>query len=189
MAKMPLTDIYGDKLPEPAVKRLGTVRLRQTGNHIESVAYSPDGKWIASGGADDNTVRIWDRATGKELVRFDGHSDDVHFVTFTPDGKYIISSSGFHTAGQPGAQQDPCTLKWEAATGKLVGRFPANRWNREMAALALSPDGTTLAACLTPELYIADAANGRLLRTFAAEDRSRNENAFQSGWSAFGYDR
>ncbi len=163
--KKTLTDIYGDKLPEGAVKRFGTVRFRH-GQHIESVAYSPDGKWIASG-ADDHTVRIWDRATGKELLRFEGHSDDVHFVAFTPDGKYIISSSGLHTHGRA---QDPCTLKWEAATGKLVGRLPANRWNREMAALALSPDGTTLAACLTPELYISDVTNGRLLRTFAADD-------------------
>ena len=168
VANRTLTDIYGDKLPEPAVKRLGTVRFRH-GEHIESVAYSPDGKWIASG-ADDHTVRIWDRVTGKQLLRFDGHSDDVHFVKFTPDGKFIISSSGLHSLGHPGAQKDPCTLKWEAVTGKLVGRFPANRWNREMAALALSPDGTTLAACLSPELYISDVTNGRLLRTFAVDD-------------------
>ena len=173
--KKTLTDSYGDKLPEPAVKRLGTVRFRH-GEHIESVAYSPDGKWIASG-ADDHTVRIWDRVTGKELLRFDGHSDDVHFVTFTPDGKFIISSSGLHTIGRPGAQ-DPCTLKWEAATGKLVGRFPANRWNRAMAALALSPDGTTLAACLSPELYISNVENGRLLRTLAAENGNVTKMSF-----------
>ena len=166
-AKTPLTDVYGDALPDGAVKRIGTVRFRH-GQHIESVAYSPDGKWIASG-ADDNTVRIWDRATGKELRRFEGHKDDVHFVTFTPDSKYIISSSGLYGAARS-QKHDPCTLRWEAATGKVVLRFPANQWNREMAALALSPDGKTLAACLTPKLHIFDVAKGVLLHTYPVED-------------------
>jgi RNA polymerase sigma factor (sigma-70 family) len=159
-------DVYGDPLPEGVIKRLGSVRFRH-GNHIESVAYSPDGKWIATG-ADDATVRIWDRATGKQLLRFDGHSDDVHFLAFTPDGKYIISSSGLSAGGRD--HKSPCTLKWEAATGKVVLRFPANRWNREMTALALSSDGRRLAACLTPQLCIYDVGTGLLLHDYPFED-------------------
>jgi WD40 repeat protein len=160
-----LTDIYGDALPKGAVKRLGTIRFRHA-QHIEAVAYSPDGKWIASGG-DDNTVRIWDRATGAELIRFEGHRDDVHFVTFTPDGKHVISSSGLRSHGNE--KRDPSTLKWEAPTGKVALRFPPNEWNLAMTALALSPDGTKLAACLSPSLHIFDVATGNLLHKHPLE--------------------
>ncbi len=161
-----LTDNFGDPLPEGAIKRLGTIRFRH-GGKIESVAYSPDGTRIVTGGADCK-VKIWDRKTGKELVSFDGHSDDVHFVTFTPDGKYVISSSGGFTSGQ--RPRDPCTLKWEANTGKKVLRFPGNKWNLAMAALALSPDGKKLAACISPELYIFDVDTGQFLHTYPAAD-------------------
>ncbi len=161
-----LTDNFGDPLPDGAIQRLGTIRFRH-GGKIESVAYSPDGTRIVTGGADCK-VKIWDRKTGKELVSFDGHSDDVHFVTFTPDGKYVISSSGGMRGGND--LPDPCTLRWEAATGKIALRFPANKWNREMAALSLSPDGKQLAACLSPELYIFDVVTGQLLHTYPADD-------------------
>jgi RNA polymerase sigma factor (sigma-70 family) len=159
------TDNFGDALPEGAIQRLGTIRFRH-GGRIESVAYSPDGTQIVTGGADAK-VKIWDRKTGKALITFEGHSDDVHFVTFTPDGKYVISSSGGMRPGQDA--HDPCTLKWDAATGNTVLRFPPNKWNREMAALTLSPDGKQLAACLSPELYVFNVATGELLHTYAAD--------------------
>ena len=63
------TDQYGDPLPDGAVQRLGSLRL-QHGGQIFSVAYSPDGKLLASGG-NDKAVRLWDPATGKQVRKID----------------------------------------------------------------------------------------------------------------------
>src|SRR5262249_47074903 len=64
------TDSYGDPLPEGAIARLGTARLRH--KSIDSVAFSPDNKMIASAGAETRStdrgfIHIWDAATGREL--------------------------------------------------------------------------------------------------------------------------
>ena len=53
---------------------------------------SPDGKRIASGG-DDNTVRIWDGASGYEVMTLKGHTGSVRSVTFSPDGRRLASGS------------------------------------------------------------------------------------------------
>ena len=56
------------------------------------VAYSPDGRLLASGSA-DKTVRIWDLATGQEIRTLVGHTDWVTGVSFSPDGRRLASSS------------------------------------------------------------------------------------------------
>ena len=55
---------------------------------VSSVEFSPDGKKLASGSA-DNTVRLWDVASGKEIRRMEGHSASVNSVVFSPDGQYV----------------------------------------------------------------------------------------------------
>ena len=66
-----LSDALGDPLPERAVARLGSSRLRH-GGRIDRVAFSPDGRKVASWGGEygvSDGIAIWDAATGKELRR------------------------------------------------------------------------------------------------------------------------
>src|SRR5262249_62119290 len=85
------TDRYGDPLPEGAIARIGTVRFREGGG-IFTLAYSPDGKILASGsGSRGGVIRLWDAATGKELSRLEPNEDRVLSVAFSPDRQGLAS--------------------------------------------------------------------------------------------------
>jgi serine/threonine protein kinase len=118
---------------------------------VSSVVYSPDGRYLASGSWDD-TIKIWEVATGKELRTFTGHSDSVESVAYSPDGRYLASGS------------DDGTIKiWEVATGKelrtLTGHFYPVR------SVAYSPDGRYLASGSNTPIKIWEVATGKELRT------------------------
>jgi hypothetical protein len=74
-----------------------------------SAVFSPDGKRIVTA-SEDNTARIWDAATGKQIVILNGHTDHVHSAVFSPDGLRVATASGDATA-----------RLWDADTGKQMG--------------------------------------------------------------------
>src|SRR5438309_1859925 len=74
-------------------------------DYVSTVAWSPDGKRIASASG-DHTVQVWDATDGSHVYIYHGHSSDVSTLAWSPDGKYIVS-----------AGLDNTVQVWEAATG------------------------------------------------------------------------
>ncbi len=98
---------------------------------ITSVCFSPVGKRVASSGQ-DKTVRVWDAATGQELLTL-RHIDDVYSVAFSPDGRRLASGSG-----------DKTVKVWDAATGQLLVSLSGHA--SSVKTVCFSPDGKRLAS-------------------------------------------
>ena len=69
---------------------------RQDEGPVFSVAWSPDGKFLASG-ANDQTVKLRDGAVGKLRASLQGYTGDVYSVAWSPDGKTLVTGSDDQT--------------------------------------------------------------------------------------------
>jgi WD40 repeat protein len=109
------------------------------------VAFSPDGRRVASAGF-DRAVRVWDAETGQETHVLAGHRDMVWWVAFSPDGKYLASATFDVNALQWGPPKEVnCEVKvWDAATGREVRTLP--RRFGSVKALAFAPGGPLIVA-------------------------------------------
>ncbi len=130
-------------------------RLAALGGHddwVLSCAFAPDGKRIASASS-DQTIRIWDAASGENLLTLSGHSDSVRSCAFAPDGKRIASAS------------DDQTIRiWDAASGENL--LTLNGHSRPVLSCAFAPDGKRIASASDDQtIRIWDAASGENLLT------------------------
>jgi WD40 repeat protein len=65
-------------------------------DRVKAVAFSPDGRRIASG-ARDRAIHVWDAESGQELACLRRHQDDVNCMEFSPDGRRLVSGGNDRT--------------------------------------------------------------------------------------------
>jgi WD40 repeat protein len=129
---------------------------------VESLAFSPADKFLATGGS-DQTIRLWDVRTGKEMRRIETGQGDVNALAFSPDGKLLASGGG-----------DGTVILWEMPSGKKVSRLGqpgriVNVHRFGVTSLAFSSNGRILAAGRNTieehprPLILWDVATGRML--------------------------
>jgi WD40 repeat protein len=143
-----------EPLPPGAVLRLGSPRLSLAGQP-RGIAFSPDGKTLAGCGGDD-TVRLWDVATGKDRAVLRTRPYGVVRLAYSTDGKRLAGCSrGFGVV-------------WDATTLKEVLRFSAGNCQ----ALAFSPDGGLLAVGDDDgSTALVDAKTGKEITRFKGHDK------------------
>ena len=146
-------------------------REKRGGWLVERIAWSTDGEWLASRGPGD-TVRLWDVATGDEVLDFEGHVHGTGALTFAPRGKILAFASWW----------DRSVQVWEPVRGRLLwkwrpeasgGKVP---WTR---AIAFSPDGRIIGAALDDgSAQLWEWASGERVATLAGHEGAATSVGF-----------
>ncbi|KAI9807904.1 MAG: hypothetical protein M1825_005210 [Sarcosagium campestre] len=120
---------------------------------VNSVAFSPDGKMLASGSVDE-TVKLWDARSGAVLQTLEGHAGRVRSVAFSPpDGKTLASASN-----------DETVKLWDTGSGAVLQTLEGH--TRSIWSVAFSPDGKILASASADEtIKLWDTGSGAVLQT------------------------
>src|SRR5262249_20638708 len=133
---------WGSDAPDPnprgwewyylhGLSQQATHTLHGHAGKAQAVAYAPNGKLLETSG-DDHTTRVWDTATGRELICLRGHTRSVRGVAWSPDGKLLATAS-----------EDGTARIWDLAERRELRRFSGHR--AFVTGVAWSPDGTRIA--------------------------------------------
>ena len=121
--------------------------LTGQGEHIDNLAFSPDGKTLATSSHIDETIRLWDAHTGEHKLTLTEHTRYVRGLAFSPDGKTLASGSG-----------DGTVRFWDADTGNQKHTFTGH--SESILSVAFNMNGNIIASGSTDgtvRLWNADA--------------------------------
>ena len=133
--------------------------------HHSSVVFSRNGRYLAFGGNEKgNILFLWDIYDDREFMRFEGHTDSIEAVAFSPDGNYIISGSS-----------DKTMKVWDIGSGRLIRTLEG--LNDSIANIDFSPDGQFIVSSSRDgNIKVWNFLNGRVVNEF-------KEDAYQGNMS------
>jgi hypothetical protein len=140
---------------------------------VESVAFSPDGKYIASGAFQEAV--LWDAQTGALRQRITGFADRVVALGFSPNGKLLATGGGAPT-------EDGEIKVLEIPSGKVVADIK-NGHSDTVFGVAFSPDGTKLATGAADKFVkVFEIPSGKFLKSF----EGHTHHVLDVGWKGDG---
>lgn len=128
--------------------------LRGHATGVTSVAFSPDGKALASA-AHDGSLRIWDVRTGQLRLTLTLGTGDIRSIAYSPDASLLATASS-----------DRSVRLWDTNSGSLVKKLTGH--SAAVNAVAFSPDGNTLATASSDKtIRLWDVRTGGLFQTLS----------------------
>ena len=131
---------------------LATGKIQYSIDGDDPIAFSPDGKYLASGSYEKN-INIWSVTTGEHLISLRGHTNYSRSIAFSPDGTFLASGGN-----------DRTVIIWSVATGKMLHLLKGH--TDYVLSVAFSPDGKVLASGgLDGSIRFWNTVTGQLLVT------------------------
>ncbi|MEG4112470.1 nSTAND1 domain-containing NTPase [Microcoleus sp. Pol12B3] len=164
MRRTPLINAYTRNQVELSLlKTVSNVLVPNTlGGHtksVNSVSFSRNGKLLATG-SDDNTVKLWDTTTGKEITTLIGHTDSVNTVSFSPKGKLLATAS-----------TDNTVKLWDITTGNVIKTLSGH--TSSVWGVSFSPNGKLLATGSRDKtVKLWDTNTGKQIKTLSGHTSS-----------------
>lgn len=145
-----------------------TVKITNLQAHAKStlaVAYSPNGKYLATGSLDE-TIYLWDTNNYKVTDTLKGHGGNIYCVTFSPDGKFLASASNDNTV-----------RLWDLKDGKQNRVFRGHE--NGVFSVGFSADGNYLVSgSIDGNVIVWEVCNGEQLVKLSGHTGAVNEVAF-----------